>query len=68
MTPIRRLADERGVPVDEFIDVFAAEQVPVGRLATADEMATWITIMASSVAGFVTGTQLLVDGGSSRSF
>jgi hypothetical protein len=29
-------------------------------------MATWITIMASTVAGFVTGTQLLVDGGASR--
>jgi NAD(P)-dependent dehydrogenase (short-subunit alcohol dehydrogenase family) len=62
------MADERGVPVEEFLDVFASEQVPVGRLATADEMAAWITIMASDVAGFVTGTQLLVDGGSSRSF
>jgi len=67
MTPIRRMADERGVPVEEFLDVFASEQVPVGRLATADEMAAWITIMASDVAGFVTGTQLLVDGGASRS-
>jgi len=66
MAPIRRLADERGVPVEEFIDVFAAEQVPVGRLATADEMARWITVMASDIAGFVTGTQLLVDGGASR--
>lgn len=66
MTPIRRLAEERGVPVDEFVDVFAAEQVPVGRLATADEMATWIAVMASGIAGFVTGTQLLVDGGASR--
>jgi NAD(P)-dependent dehydrogenase (short-subunit alcohol dehydrogenase family) len=68
MTPIRRLAEERGVPIDEFVDVFADEQVPVGRLATADEMATWIAVMASGIAGFVTGTQLLVDGGTSRSF
>jgi 3-oxoacyl-[acyl-carrier protein] reductase len=66
MTPIRRIAEERGVPVEEFIDVFAAEHVPVGRLATAEEMATWITVMASRIAGFVTGTQLLVDGGASR--
>ena len=66
MTPIRRLADERGVPVDEFVDVFAAEQVPVGRLATADEMGTWITVLASGIASFVTGTALLVDGGASR--
>jgi NAD(P)-dependent dehydrogenase (short-subunit alcohol dehydrogenase family) len=67
MTPIRRMAEERGMPVEEFIDTFAAEQVPVGRLATAEEMATWITVMASRIAGFVTGTQLLVDGGASRS-
>jgi 3-oxoacyl-[acyl-carrier protein] reductase/bacilysin biosynthesis oxidoreductase BacG len=67
MAPIRRIAEERGVPVEEFVDVFAAEQVPVGRLATAEEMATWITVMASDIAGFVTGTQLLVDGGASRS-
>jgi 3-oxoacyl-[acyl-carrier protein] reductase len=67
MTPIRRLAEERGVPVEEFLEEFAASQVPVGRLATADEMATWIVVMASDVAGFVTGTQLLVDGGASRS-
>jgi NAD(P)-dependent dehydrogenase (short-subunit alcohol dehydrogenase family) len=66
MTPIRRMAEERGMPVEEFIDTFAAEQVPVGRLATAEEMATWITVMASDIAGFVTGTQLLVDGGASR--
>jgi NAD(P)-dependent dehydrogenase (short-subunit alcohol dehydrogenase family) len=66
MTPIRRLAEERGVPVNEFVHEFAAAQVPVGRLATADEMATWITVLASGVAGFVTGTQLLVDGGASR--
>ena len=66
MTPIRRLAGERGVPVEEFLDLFASEQVPIGRLATADEMATWITVMASNIAGFVTGTQLLVDGGASR--
>ena len=66
MTPIRRLAEERGVAVEEFIDEFAAAQVPVGRLATADEMATWIAVLASGVAGFVTGTQLLVDGGASR--
>src|SRR5262249_30248668 len=66
MTPIRRLAAERGVPVEEFVEMFAAEQVPVGRLATADEMATWIAVMASGIAGFVTGTQLLVDGGASR--
>jgi NAD(P)-dependent dehydrogenase (short-subunit alcohol dehydrogenase family) len=68
MTPLRRLAEERGVPIDDFVDVFADEQVPVGRLATADEMATWIAVMASGIAGFVTGTQLLVDGGTSRSF
>ena len=68
MTPIRRLANERGVSVDNFLDVFATEHVPVGRLATAEEMATWIVVMASTIAGFVTGTQLLVDGGASRSF
>src|SRR3954471_15015012 len=66
MTPIRRMAEERGVAVDDFLEGFAREQVPLGRLATAEEMATWIVLMASDIAGFVTGTQLLVDGGASR--
>jgi NAD(P)-dependent dehydrogenase (short-subunit alcohol dehydrogenase family) len=66
MTPIRRMADEADTPVDEFVETFAAAQIPVGRLATAEEMAGLIAVLASHVAGFVTGTQLIVDGGTSR--
>lgn len=36
---------------------------PVGRLGTADEIATAICYLASPAAGYVTGTALQIDGG-----
>jgi NAD(P)-dependent dehydrogenase (short-subunit alcohol dehydrogenase family) len=67
MATVRRLAGEAGEDVDTFATKFAASMVPIGRLATADEMGRLIAILASDeVSGFVTGTQVIVDGGSSR--
>jgi NAD(P)-dependent dehydrogenase (short-subunit alcohol dehydrogenase family) len=40
-----------------------ADQVPLGRIATADELARWIALLLAPSAGYVTGVVLPVDGG-----
>lgn len=44
-------------------DAFAAEFQPLGRMADPDEIAAAIYWLLSDDAGFVTGTDLAVDGG-----
>jgi NAD(P)-dependent dehydrogenase (short-subunit alcohol dehydrogenase family) len=36
---------------------------PIGRLGTAEEIATAITYLASPAAGYTTGSALQIDGG-----
>lgn len=67
MGTVRRLADEAGADVGAFAAEFGRNLVPIGRLASAEEMGRLVAVLASdSVSGFVTGTQLLADGGASR--
>jgi len=40
-----------------------AEQVPLGRIGMADEIARWITLLLSPAAGFMTGAVIPLDGG-----
>jgi len=40
-----------------------AKLVPIGRVATPDDLAQVITFLASDRAGYVNGTEVLVDGG-----
>jgi 3-oxoacyl-[acyl-carrier protein] reductase len=46
----------------------AREEVPAGRLGTAEEIAAAAAFFCSERAGYITGTALLVDGGLTRSF
>jgi NAD(P)-dependent dehydrogenase (short-subunit alcohol dehydrogenase family) len=39
------------------------ENHPIGRVATADEVASFMTYMASDLASFFTGATLMMDGG-----
>jgi 3-oxoacyl-[acyl-carrier protein] reductase len=45
----------------------ARERIPAGRLGTVEEFAAAAVFLSSVPAGYITGTSLLVDGGSSRS-
>ena len=67
MGTVRRLAAEAGRDVEDFVADFGRAMVPIGRLATPEEMGRLVAVLASdAVAGFVTGTQWIADGGSSR--
>ena len=42
------------------------ERTPLGRQGTSDEIAAAVDFLCSEQASFVTGTDLLVDGGSTE--
>ena len=45
-----------------FYDATIAD-IPMGRMGTADEVAAQAVFLASPVAGFTTGTNVVIDGG-----
>ena len=54
---------QRGVGVEEGRSEAAAE-IPMGRMATAHEVAEAVCFLASDAASFLTGVALPIDGGS----
>jgi 3-oxoacyl-[acyl-carrier protein] reductase len=50
-----------GLPVAQKVALLA--QIPLGRLGSADEIAAAVEFLASPRAGYVTGTELHVNGG-----
>ncbi len=61
----RRLADEHGVSVEEGKQMIMAALggVPIGRPSRPAEIANLIAFLASDLAGTITGTEYVIDGG-----
>ncbi|MBW8244892.1 SDR family oxidoreductase [Muricauda oceani] len=60
--PVRTEGFDKAVTTDEAKDHFAASTA-LQRLGTPDEIAKTVVFLASDEASFITGTELLVDGG-----
>lgn len=62
---VRRHRDQgQNVPYQDFLSKMAAG-IPLGRVGTAQEFANIACFLASDAAGYITGTAINVDGGSS---
>ncbi|HZG50645.1 MAG TPA: SDR family oxidoreductase, partial [Pyrinomonadaceae bacterium] len=55
-------AGQSGKPKEELVGMWAA-QIPMRRLAAAEEIAAAIAFLASERASYITGVTLQVDGG-----
>lgn len=51
-----------GQTIEEFIDAYA-QNIPMGRVAQAEEMARAVLFLVSEASSFMTGAALIVDGG-----
>ena len=63
-----RIAEANGWPETNLLDIekrFVREQwpSPVGRIGRVEEIAALICFLASSHAGYITGTNYRIDGG-----
>ncbi|HET8741160.1 MAG TPA: SDR family oxidoreductase, partial [Gaiella sp.] len=57
---LRSLHGKEGIPPSEL------EQIALGRVGTASEVAAVVSFLASARASYVTGTVIPVDGGLTR--
>ena len=54
------------VPREEFFDTFAAQEVPLGRFGTPEEVSGLVAFLLSERAGYITGASIDVAGGMGR--
>ncbi len=54
---------EKGNKEAAEIEAEMLEEIPAGRFGTAEELAYAATFLASPLAGYITGTNIVVDGG-----
>ena len=61
-TTLRGAAEKAGISIDELAQRRAAA-VPAGRFGTADEFGAWCAFLCSAHSGYLTGQNILLDGG-----
>ena len=54
------------VPREQFFDTFAAQEVPLGRFGTPEEVSGLVTFLLSDRASYITGASIDVAGGMGR--
>jgi 3-oxoacyl-[acyl-carrier protein] reductase len=54
------------VPQEEFFATFAAQEVPLGRFGTPEEVSGLVAFLLSDRAGYITGASIDVAGGMGR--
>lgn len=59
----RTMAQLQGRPVEELMGELLAKRIPLGRLGSAEEVASLIAFLASDEAAYVTGRTVVIDGG-----
>ena len=58
-----RRAEAEGITVDEFFDRTAKTLTPIGRFATAEELANFFVFLCSDRSSYCVGSTYYVDGG-----
>jgi NAD(P)-dependent dehydrogenase (short-subunit alcohol dehydrogenase family) len=62
LTPLNATISE-GVGSDSFVARYVEEKIPLGRTGRSEDVAAAYAFLASDEAAFITGTELVVDGG-----
>ncbi len=52
-----------GLGDDDFVAAYARDKIPLGRVGQAKEVAAAYAFLASDEAAFITGAELVIDGG-----
>ena len=62
-TAAREMTHESGGDWEGYLDQFARDRTPIGRFASADELADFFVFLCSPRAGYCVGSTYYVDGG-----